>query len=296
MKATGQNRTVAGENLPRPEATPPSAFTLVELLVVIAIIAILASLLLPALSRAKTQAVSLACLSNLKQLGICWHGYASDNSDVLAPNNSVMGFTPTGSNSDISSSLASGASWCMDHPRTDTTPINIINGLLYPYNQSVAIYHCPADKSVVEDANFTPLPSGQLRTRSYNMSQSLNGYPEFDTNFLMVDIPWFKKFTDISNPNPSSCFVFIDVHEDEIIDAQFGMPTEPNYLNPNEWWDIPANRHNQGANLGFTDGHVEHWKWKVPKVYQGWEPQGVAPGEAPDYQRIRSGMRLSFKN
>jgi prepilin-type processing-associated H-X9-DG protein len=160
----------------------------------------------------------------------------------------------------------------------------------------VAIYHCPADKSVVEDASGAPLPSGQLRTRSYNMSQSLNGFPEFDQGFLMQDIPWFKKFTDISNPNPSSCFVFIDVHEDEIIDAQFGMPTQPAYINPNEWWDIPANRHNQGANLAFTDGHVEHWKWAYPKNYQGWDPQTVAPTELPDYRRVRSGMRLSFGN
>jgi prepilin-type N-terminal cleavage/methylation domain-containing protein/prepilin-type processing-associated H-X9-DG protein len=295
MQATGHIGIVAGESTPSRATRSSSAFTLIELLVVIAIIAILASLLLPALSRAKTQAVSLECLNNLKQLGVCWHGYASDNSDLLVPNNSVEGFTQTSSNSDTSSSLADGASWCMDHPRTDTTPINIINGLLYPYNQSVAIYHCPADKSTVEDANFTPLPSGQLRTRSYNMSQSLNGYPEFDTN-LVVDIPWFKKLTDISNPNPSSCMVFIDVNEDEIIDAQFGMPTAPYYPNPNEWWDLPANRHNQGASLAFADGHVEHWKWQVAKIYQGWDPQTVAPGEQSDYQRVRSGIRLSFGN
>ena len=71
----------------------PSAFTLIELLVVIAIIAILAALLLPALARAKEKAWTVGCLSNLKQLETCWHLYATDNDDVLAPNNSIMTFT-----------------------------------------------------------------------------------------------------------------------------------------------------------------------------------------------------------
>ncbi len=295
MSVTGRNRVVASLQTRHKGTGIFSAFTLIELLVVIAIIAILASMLLPALSRAKIQAVSVACLSNLKQLDVCWHEYASDNADLLVPNNSVTGFTVTTNDTDIDSSLAAGDSWCMDHPRTDTTPINIIRGLLFPYNQNVAIYHCPADRSLVEDANGNPIP-GQQRFRSYNMSQSLNGYPEFDPNYMMTAIPWFKRLTDISNPNPSSCLVFIDVHEDEIIDAQFGMPTLPYFPNANEWWDIPANRHNQAANMSFADGHVEHWKWQVPKVYQGWDPQTVAPGESPDYQRVRSGMRLSFGN
>ncbi len=280
--------------------TPPGAtrricaFTLIELLVVIAIIAILAGLLLPALSRAKSKAITLACLSNLKQLEICWHEYALDNSDLLVPNNSVMGFTVTTNDTDIDSSLANGASWTMDSPRTDTTPIKIEQGLLFPYNTSDAIYHCPADHSVVEDSDGNPLPSGQLRTRSYNMSQSLNGYPEFSPE-LMGEIPCFKRFTDVRNPGPTQCIVFLDVHQDEIIDAQFGMPTAPFYPNPNEWWDIPANRHEQGGNLSFVDGHAEHWRWAVPKVYQGWLPQTVAPGELPDYQRIRSGILLNFQ-
>src|ERR1041385_7136321 len=75
-----------------PGAAPrslPNAFTLIELLVVIAIIAILAALLLPSLSKAKTRAISLACLSNLKQLETCWHLYAVDHNDHLPPNNTV---------------------------------------------------------------------------------------------------------------------------------------------------------------------------------------------------------------
>jgi prepilin-type N-terminal cleavage/methylation domain-containing protein/prepilin-type processing-associated H-X9-DG protein len=295
MNMSGQNQTVTGGQIRRNGSGNCSGFTLIELLVVIAIIAILASLLLPALTRAKTQAVGLACLSNLKQLAVCWHGYASDNADLLVPNNSVNGFTPTTNGTDIDSSLAAGKSWCMGVPSTDITTSNIENALLFPYNRSVAIYRCPADKSVVLGADGNPLPSGQLRNRSYNMNQSVNGYPEFAPD-LALEIPWFKRFTDISNPNTSSCIVFVDEDAGAIQDAQFGMPTAPYFPNPNEWWDFPANRHNQGGNFSFADGHVERWKWQVPKIFQGWDPQTVAPGELPDYQRVRSGIRLSFGN
>ena len=76
-------------------------FTLIELLVVIAIIGILAALLLPALARAKDRAWTLACLSNLKQLEICWHAYALDYNDLLVPNNSVNSVSTNGANGSI---------------------------------------------------------------------------------------------------------------------------------------------------------------------------------------------------
>lgn len=259
------------------------AFSLIELLIVIAIITILAAMLLPTLTRSKEKSKMIGCLSNLRQLEVSWHLYAVDNSDLLPPNNSIMSIA--------NSAISSGISWCPDHARTDTNTVDLEKGVLFPYNRSPAIYHCPADISKVESPTGEQLP--QLRNRSYNMSQSVNGYPE-----LLQDLPpplngiaqaW-KKFSQIRRPSPSQLFVFIDENPDTLLDAQFGNPVGIPGM-PLEWFDMPADRHNQGGCLSFADGHTERWRWRVPKIveYLGQPP---TQDDMPDFLRVQSAMRM----
>lgn len=266
----------------RPKATRPRGFTLIELLVVIAIISILAATLLPAFARAKGHAQRVSCLSNLRQLNLCWHLYTMDNGDLLPPNNFVY---------DISTDTpeVSAGSWCTNVAPRDVNTAGITQGMLFTYNDQAGIYHCPADKStVVTEAG---VDTKVTRLRSYNMSQSINGYPNYDTNVYSY-IPCFSRLADIKNPNPTQCFVFIEVHQDEIVDTEFGIPTAQFWPGYRQWWDVPANRHDQGCNFSFADGHVERWHWRVPMnvtVPRGYV-QPVPPQQLPDFQRMETGF------
>jgi prepilin-type N-terminal cleavage/methylation domain-containing protein/prepilin-type processing-associated H-X9-DG protein len=249
----------------RDRQSPRAAFTLIELLVVIAIVAILASLLLPALARAKVSAQTTACLNNLKQLQICWHLYLNDNDDALTPNNFVYVADPTNP-----VPIMLGNSWCPGDVRVDTTSVNIEKGLLFPYNQSPAIYHCPADKAATAQ--------GVLHTRSYNMSCSINCDAAAPATYA--------KYFDIFDPPTSQLFVFIDVHEDDIVDSTFGIePADSPY--GDVWIDLPADRHNRGANLSFADGHVEHWRWQSPKRFEHWVQPIADLGDLRDLRRLQ---------
>jgi prepilin-type N-terminal cleavage/methylation domain-containing protein/prepilin-type processing-associated H-X9-DG protein len=225
-------------------------FTLIELLVVIAIIAILASMLLPVLSRAKGKGQSAACQSNLRQLMLGWIVYADNNDDHLAGSISVDRVNQPGS-------------WVLGNAKQDRTASNIMAGVMFPYAPTAGVYRCPADRSTVDG------DKGLLRTRSYtlnawmNSSMSEHGSGWGPANFKNMP----QKLSQIVRPPPVLTFVFIDEHEASIDDGLWN--TDPSGT-PSGWGNLPAVRHNQGANIAFADGHVEHHKWLWPN--RRWNP------------------------
>ncbi len=231
---------------------PRLGFTLIELLVVIAIIAILAGMLLPALSKAKAKAHATKCLSNNKQLQLAWTLYHGDHDDRITRN---LGATALSNSNNTWSAEGLRPAATGYNPGNETNTALFMHCQLGKYAMNAAIFRCPGDNYIYPAAVGTFV-------RSVAMNNWMNGSAR--PSAALAPNPVYTRVTEMGKPTDLYVFVHEDINS--IDDGYFAVDMDP--VNNGSWNNSnrPAAMHNGSTAFGFADGHVELHRWDALQI------------------------------
>jgi prepilin-type N-terminal cleavage/methylation domain-containing protein/prepilin-type processing-associated H-X9-DG protein len=280
--------------IPNPATRRRSGFTLIELLVVIAIIAILAGMLLPALSKAKTKAHAALCMSNLRQLQLAFQLYADNYNGIYMPNTYGSDGWVKGS---VDFTGTNPSNW---DPQTLMDPKSAVLG---PYTKDYKIYRCPADWTTVNRPGFGKVS----RIRSVSASQAVGSWPgQSATTGYWLDAAmvggsaanpggkWRCFGREVDVIRPSQIWVFIDEHPASVNDGGFGFRMPDTFAGTagQGWVDLPAAFHGGSGAMTFIDGHAEIHRWvEAPRAGK----LGL-DAKTTDYSKLDDGKKPNHRD